>query len=303
METPTPEQLKAEVAERDSVLAETLINERKNKELIKDNNLLTPKVADLKQQIFILDGQIATKKKMITDAGQHRVEITKLLKTKTELSEEILRIQNDPEILSLVAQKNKILKEIADLGTEKSILFTANIELADSNTEIQTQIHRGEGRLIELNKKEEEFKNLLSTETAGLIAEKTKLQAEIPALKKEVGSLHSEKDLLVGTIKTLAEIHEKVFEKVGTMESAISLVKDTSDKNIVSIEELFKELTDGLTKLLDKSKESTASADVILEKLPKWIFELQRPVSLKRIPPRMINRVMPEGQKEHELPL
>ncbi len=76
------------------------------------------------------------------------------------------------------------------------------------------------------------------------------------------------------------------------MESAVAHVKDISDKNIVALGELFKELTDNLTKLLEKSKEAHGSADTILEKLPRWIFELQRPVSLKSIPPRMINRVI-----------
>lgn len=194
-------------------------------------------------------------------------------------------------------QRDALLRDIAVLQEEKKEKQTTNHNLATSNTDIQIQINQAEGRLIELNKKEEEFKNLLSTETAGLMAEKTKLQSEVPTLQKEVGSLRSTKQALIDDISALSDIHSKVFEKVGGMEAVVGLVKDTSDKNIVAVSELFKELTDGLTKLLDKSKESSAGADVILEKLPRWIFELQRPISLKRVPPRMINRVMPEEKK------
>lgn len=192
-------------------------------------------------------------------------------------------------------QRDALLREIAELREARKIDEEKNHNLAISNTDIQTQIHRAEGRLEEINKKEEEFKNLLHTDTAGLMAEKTKLQSEIPALKKEVSSLFETKDLLIDTINTLSQIHEKVFEKVGTMESTIQFVKDSSDKNIVAIEELFKKLTDGLTKLSEKTDKSNEGANEILEKLPIWIFELQRPVSLKRLPPqRMINRVLPD---------
>lgn len=207
---------------------------------------------------------------------------------------EDLNPEQKKQLKTWAFQRDALLRNIADLQEARKIEETKNHNLADSNTEIQTKINQAEGRLIELNKKEEEFRGLISKETFDLLIERTKLQTEIPALEKEVGSLHEEKDLLVGTIKTLAEIHEKVFEKVGTMESTIGFVKDVSDKNIVALNELFKELTASLTKLLDKSKETHGSADIILEKLPRWIFELQRPISLKRQPPRMINRITPD---------
>ncbi len=117
--------------------------------------------------------------------------------------EEYLTPEQKKQLKTWAFQRDALLKNIADLREARKIDEEKNHNLAISNTDIQTQIHRAEGRLEELNKKEEEFKNILSNETSSLIIEKTKLQTEIPALKKEVESLHSEKDLLVSTIKTL----------------------------------------------------------------------------------------------------
>lgn len=192
-------------------------------------------------------------------------------------------------------QRDALLRDIETLTVEKEALVKTNNNLASSNTDIQSQILRAEGRLEEINKKEEERKNLLTTEVSDLTAEKGKLQSELPALAKEIGSLTIRKNSIVENIDTLVKIHEKVFEKVGTMESAIGHVKDVSDKNLVAIGELFKKLTDGLTDLFEKSKQSNAGADVILEKLPRWIFELQRPISLKKLrPERLVDRTLPD---------
>lgn len=208
--------------------------------------------------------------------------------------DEDLTPEQKKQLKTWAFQRDALLRDIGILQTQKEADIKTNNDLSASHTEIQDKINVALGRLQELNIKEEEFRGKISKETSDLLIEKTKLQTEIPALQKEVGSLHSEKDLLVSTIKTLIEIHEKVFEKTGTLESILSNVKDTSDKNIVAIHELFTDLTAGLTALVEKTNQSNSGADVILEKLPRWIFELQRPVSLKEKPPRMINRVIPE---------
>lgn len=198
-------------------------------------------------------------------------------------------------------QRDALLRDIETLTEKKNGLVTTNNNLAGSNTDIQTQINRAEGRLEEINKKEEERKNLLSTEVADLITEKGKLQSELPALAKEIGSLTIRKNLMIENIDTLVTIHEKVFEKFGTIESIVGHVKDVSHENLVAIDGLFTKLTDGLTKLAEKTDKSNAGADVILEKLPRWIFELQRPISLKRIrEKRLVDRTLPDVKSEEK---
>lgn len=180
--------------------------------------------------------------------------------------------------------RDKILVEISNLTRDKQVLTGQNIDLADSNTEIETKINKALGRLEELNKKEEEFKNLVQSETAQLISEKTKLQAEIPALQKEIGGLISQKMLLTETINTLTDVHDKVFDKTSALDQIVEHVTRVSGQNIIDMDAFMVSLKKSVQEIMDKNSENVKTTNIVLEKLPKYIFELEKPIPIRRMP-------------------
>ncbi len=301
MENPTPEQLKAEKAERDSVLAELLISERKNKELTADNNRLEKSVSDLTEKEAILSQKVEERKKLIIDIGQHQKNIVGLKNVEHELRSSILRAETDIGLQTWVGQRDKILKTISELKTEEERLTTKNTELGLSNSDLELRISKSTGRLEEMEKAEETKGQSIKLELAILVTAKSKLEGEVLKEKTEVESLGSKKAMLLEAITTLTQIYDKVFENVHEMEGIVGSVKEVSDKNISDLRGLFAEMGSQIKDVIEKGKESSDSANVILEKLPRWIFELQRPVSIKRVrPERLVNRVLPDETKKDE---
>jgi DNA repair exonuclease SbcCD ATPase subunit len=299
MEYPTPEQLKAEKAERDSVLAELLINERKNKDLVEENNRLEKNIPNLRQDENELIRRIDERKKLLGDVVQIQKNIVNLSTQEKLLRESILKAEESIGLQSWVAQRDQLLKSIADLKTEIESLEKKNRELSESNSDIESRISKAQGRMEEMDKSEEAYKEVVGIEVSDLLSQKSKLEVEVSREQVVLESLNSKKQTLLEAIDTLTQIYDKVFSNVHEMEGIVGNVKEVSDKNIAELHGMFSEIGTKLTEVMEKGKESADGANVILEKLPRWIFELQRPVSLKRVrPERLVDKRLPEETNE-----
>lgn len=301
MDIPTPEQLKQEKAERDSVLAELLLSERKNKDLTAENNRLEKSIEKLTSIEGDLKIKIEQRTKLLSDIVQIKKNIAALSGQESALRDSILRAENDIGLQTWVGQRDKLLKIVGDLKTSQDSLEKKNTELSEANADLETRISKHLGRLEELERAEKTKGESVSTEVAELIARKGKLEGEVEVKEAEVVSLDAKKATLLESIEILTEVHDKVFSNVNQMEGIVGSVKEVSDKNVAELRELFAEMGSKVREVIEKGKESADGANVILEKLPKWIFELQRPVSIKRIrPERLMPKTLPAHQNKKE---
>lgn len=174
--------------------------------------------------------------------------------------------------------RDQKLGEISRLDTEIAEKTKKSEELTASNTEVQTQINRAEGRLIEIEKKEKERVELVSHEILALEKQKTTLESEIPALKQVIVALLSKEESLRGTIETLTLVHDKVFDRTGGLEAIVDHVKNVSESNLKSIINTFEVLKETSNEIIAINRKNVSETMIVIEKLPRAILEYRRPI-------------------------
>ena len=180
------------------------------------------------------------------------------------------------QMSSWAAQRDAILSEISVHRTANDQLTSSNKALAASNTEIDTKIKEKTGRLEELDKKEKEAEGILSVEVADLTALKSKLQAEVFGLEKEVQALKANVESHKGMITTLADTHNKVFDHTADLHKAMGDSTKLNAANIAQINELLDRMKGSLQQVWDVNSQNVEKANYIIAQLPQMFFELQK---------------------------
>lgn len=174
--------------------------------------------------------------------------------------------------------RDQKLGEISQLDTEIAEKTRKNTELTASNTEVQTQINRAEGRLIEIEKKEKERVELVSHEILSLEKQKTTLESEIPALKQVIVALISKEEGLRNSIATLTDVHDRVFDRTGGLEAIVDHVKTVSENNLKSIINTFDVLKETSNEIIAINRKNVSETMIVIDKLPRAILEYRRPI-------------------------
>lgn len=191
------------------------------------------------------------------------------------MNPEITPEQNG-QLTTWAGQRDAILLEISNLRTEKDKLEVANKKLADSNTEIQVQINMAIGRLAELDKVEEDYNNIVSSSLTENLIAKTRLESEVTNLKKIIAILAPQKEELEKDLKSLSDIFYTMNDRVGVLDKVVDHVTRVSEQNSNSIESTISNLKSSIQKIIDANNENVASTNLVLDKLPKMLIELQR---------------------------
>lgn len=179
-------------------------------------------------------------------------------------------------------KRDNILRAIGLLSTKLEDKEKKNVELSDSNTDLEKRIFISEGRILEIDKKEKERGELVSKDIAALDTRKSVLQVEVASLEKEVGGLMSKKNLLIEIIANAEKIHAGVFDQTSVLASIVEAVTRTSDKNISDFKTFFDELKKSMQEILDGNKNVIHETNKMIEKVPKVLKHEVRPVRIIR---------------------
>lgn len=188
---------------------------------------------------------------------------------------------------SWASQRDSILQEIAEKRVENEKLIEANKNLALSNTEIANKIQQSIGRLEEITKKEKEYISLITLDKADLISEKSVLQSDISYLKKEIELLKENRSVLIENNETLNNTYNKVFIRVSDTENIIEEVVRINSENAREVENILITAGSELKKVVDINSELVAKTNVVINKLPEIIFDIQRDIMERKT----LNRV------------
>lgn len=186
------------------------------------------------------------------------------------------------------AQRDAILKVIADKTVERDGLIKSNKDLAASNTEISNKIQQGIGRLEEIGKREQERSSLIPKDIAALEAKKSVLQTEESALLADIKALEDKKSNLNKDIENGSKVLKTIFARAGEIEKVIGetvKINETNAREIVSILGDAKERLREVVELGDKNVEKT---NKVINDLPKIVVDLHRDVVERRRKPRQM---------------
>jgi len=180
-------------------------------------------------------------------------------------------------------RRDEKLREISLLDIEIEAKTKKNSELGESNKEVEGQINNLLGRLAELERKEKERELLVSKEVIELESRKSTLVSEIYSLEKNKTLLENEEKKKVVTLESLSSIFDVLNRKISIASSTASSVFESGQKYSVLYKEYFDNLKGSVDALIVVNKDNTEQTKIILDKLPRFIFELQKPIPIRRI--------------------
>lgn len=173
-------------------------------------------------------------------------------------------------------QRDAILSEISGLQTVKEELQKNNQAISDSSTEIENRIVFMKGQIEELSIKDKELPLLISKEVASLEYQKSTLESEITTLTKLVKVLSEQKDSIVKDTYLLTEIYNTINERVGVLDKVVDHVTKVSEQNKFVIEDLIESIKTSSQAVIDINKKNVSETNMVLEKLPAMLVELQK---------------------------
>lgn len=179
-------------------------------------------------------------------------------------------------------QRDSLLREIATYTIERDDKRKeANAE-ALRLTDLHLSISNAEGRISVLDRLEEAKKNSVSAEVADLVVRKSQLEVEVHAIEEKKDVVKREYDTLMVYIKAFSTSHAIIDGQTDAIKSILSDIKTTSADHLREVSEILVAIKVVSDAVVERANENLGQTKIVLEKLPKYIFELQRPIPVRR---------------------
>lgn len=179
-------------------------------------------------------------------------------------------------------QRDSLLREIGVYQNDFNEIKKSKIDEGLALADLHKQIEFAKGRLVELDTLEERKKTSITIEVAELEARKSRLEAECLALSNRVTAAETEENRVINSISTLCEAHDKMADQAKIVNDVVSQIIETSKTHLSEATVLMSEIKTTSAEIIEKGNENVKQTNIVLEKLPRYIFELQRPIPVRR---------------------
>lgn len=180
------------------------------------------------------------------------------------------------------AQRDALLREIGQYQVECEALRKEKIESGLALNDLHVQIAETRGRLAEIDAMEEVRRNSLSIDVAELEARKSRLESECKAKEDELKIFDERKREKIASIDLLILTHAKMADQAKVVDEVVGQVIATSQKHTGEIAETMANIRTLALEVIEKGNENVKQTGIVLEKLPQYIFELQKPIPIRR---------------------
>ena len=173
-------------------------------------------------------------------------------------------------------QRDELLAENIILREEQKGLRDKNIELASSNSDIESRMLIIRGRIEELKIKESELPAVISKEVALLQSKKTTLESEITNLGKLLDVLTPQKASLESDIEKALSTFEVLKGEALLLDKVVDRVTVVSQGNSEKINLLVSNLAVSLEEIIAVNRKNVLETNIVIDKVPAMIMECQK---------------------------
>lgn len=179
-------------------------------------------------------------------------------------------------------QRDTLLREIGilttDLGTLRGSTKAEGLALAD----LHKSISEARGRLGELEALELRHKGSVTIEVSNLEARKSRLEAECAAIRDTIAEADKHHAATVAHSAELSDAHKITREQAAIVNSITAQIIDAARIQGSDTKAIMAEIKAVMDQVIDKGNANVGQANIILEKLPRYVFELQKPIPVRR---------------------
>lgn len=179
-------------------------------------------------------------------------------------------------------KRDALLREIGVYESRLQVVKKDCIDSGLSLEDIHKQIAEARGRLAELDALEERHKNSISVVVSELEVRKTRLETECTAMEKRLKDGAESEAQISTSIKVLSEAHDKMSDQAKIVNKVVGEIIETSQTHTAEMNTIMANIRTVSTEVITKSNENVKQTNIILEKLPRYIFELQKPIPVRR---------------------
>jgi len=180
------------------------------------------------------------------------------------------------QLVTWAGKRDEILLEISNLQTVKEGLKKVNLNLADSNTDIENRMNVILGRIEELKNKEKELPELILKSVASLRSEKSNLETEVACNTRIVKLLEGQKTSLKEDVAFALKAFEAIKGDALSLEKVVGHVTEVSAGNETKINSIVENLKVSLGEMVEVNKKNVAETNVVINKVPAMLVELQK---------------------------
>ncbi len=186
-------------------------------------------------------------------------------------------------LATFAGRRDAALLEISNLQIAKEKLEREVKDKVDASSEAEARMNQIIGRIEELKKKELELPTLISKEVAQLESKKTCLETEIMNLTKLVEVLTSNKASLEKDVSSALATFTAIKDEAISLDAVVDHVVRVSKNNVTIVEDLVANLAKSLQEIIDVNKKNVFETNLVVDKLPRMLVELQKHGLIKKL--------------------
>jgi len=207
-------------------------------------------------------------------------------------------------------QRDALLREISALTIERDALFKKNTESSAAFTELQGRIDESKGRLSEISALEERWRVSLASDISALEVRKSQLQGEVLLEEEKLKALVKNNETMTSSNETISASLGLFVDQRNEISGLLGEIIEKTNTHLKEMSDTVLEIKTVATEVIDKGNENVKQTDIVLGQLPRFIFELQKPIPVRRyseargkdqIDPARITEVREANAKINEL--
>lgn len=179
-------------------------------------------------------------------------------------------------------QRDTLLREIGVYQTQHNDLKKSTAEQGLALADLHRQISESRGRLAELEALEERWRTSLSSDIAELEVRKSRLEGEVAVEENKLKASKEKHVIVISSIDALSDAHDKMSDQATIVNKVVGDVIVTTQAHFSDMRGIFAEVKAISDEVITKGNENVKQTGIILDKLPRYIFELQRPIPVRR---------------------
>lgn len=181
-------------------------------------------------------------------------------------------------------RRDEILREISVLKDEANTVVKTNTNGHQAFSELQGRIQHTVGRLDELDKLEEQKKTSLSKDVSDLLVQKSTLQGDVAVAKIELQGLDSKKSEVFELLNSFDTIFSTLLDNANGLNVTIGNMHEKAKVHDANVDTIMQAVRNSGDIIVEKNQENVKTTNIVLEKLHKWLFEISKPLPIRRAP-------------------
>lgn len=178
--------------------------------------------------------------------------------------------------------RDALLREIGVYQSRLEVIKKDCKEGGLALADFHTQIAEVRGRLAELDALEERHKNSISVVVSELEVRKTRLETECTAMEKRLKDGAESEAQIFTSIKVLSEAHDKMADQAQIVNKVVGEIIQTSQLHTSEMKTIMSNIRTVSNEVIEKGNKNIQQTNLVIAELPRFVFELQRPIPVRR---------------------